>query len=240
MYHMVRSHLPGSRHNKLRVTPDMFERQVRWLAASGWSFQSMSELLDADASPSEKRVCITFDDGYLDNLEQAMPILKKHGAKATLFLVADRASCPDWPAQRKASKAGSDLSREVRMNDAQVRTLLDSGCFELGSHTVTHPDLTQLDPEARKRQFTESKSTLEKLFGQTIRTFCYPFGLYSPEDPEMLRQCGYEAAVTTQQGIADMTTFDPMELPRVKVSGKEGMFAFKLRIRTGYRGWKRK
>jgi peptidoglycan/xylan/chitin deacetylase (PgdA/CDA1 family) len=143
MYHMVREHVPGSRANKMRVRPADFEKQVRWLKENGWEFVTVSEIVDR--REGRKRVAITFDDGYRDNLVHALPILQKHDAKMTLYLVADRESCPDWPAQRRVSRAGSDLSREERLTDDDVRELAASGLVELGSHTLTHVDLTQVD-----------------------------------------------------------------------------------------------
>lgn len=237
MYHMVREHVRGSRANKMRVRPADFERQVRWLKDDGWEFVTVSEIVDRPSGG--KRVAITFDDGYRDNLTEALPILRAHGAKATLYLVADRASCPDWPAQRRASRAGSDLSSEERLTDDDVRELVAAGVVELGSHTVTHVDLTQVDGEVKERELADSKSLIEDLSGRPVRTFCYPFGLFSEGDPERLRSLGYEAALTVEQGISDPRRDDPMRWKRVKVSGAEGMFAFRLRMRTGLRGWKK-
>jgi peptidoglycan/xylan/chitin deacetylase (PgdA/CDA1 family) len=237
MYHMVREHVPGSRANKMRVRPEDFDAQVRWLKENGWEFVTVSEI--ADRREGGKRVAITFDDGYRDNLVHALPILQKHGAKMTLYLVADRESCPDWPAQRRASRAGSDLSKEERLTDDEVREMVASGLVELGSHTMNHVDLTQVDEETKRRELAESKCVMEELSGQPVRTFCYPFGLFAEGDPERLRELGYEAALTVEQGISDPVNDDPMHWKRVKVSGVEGMFAFRLRMRTGVRGWKR-
>ncbi len=237
MYHMVREEIPGSRHNKLRVSPAEFEKQVRWLKEDGWEFVTVSEILDR--SEGGKRVAITFDDGYRDNLVHALPVLKKHGAKMTLYLVADRSVCPDWPAQRKAARAGSDLSSEERLSDAEVKELVASGLVELGSHTITHMDLTRVTGEEKEREVKGSRTMIEALCGQPVRTFCYPFGLFSDGDPGRLREMGYEAALTVEQGISDPKRDDPMFWKRVKVSGEEGMFSFRLRMRTGFRGWKK-
>jgi peptidoglycan/xylan/chitin deacetylase (PgdA/CDA1 family) len=237
MYHMVREHVPGSRANKMRVRPGDFEKQVRWLKEDGWEFVTVSGILDQPAGG--RRVAITFDDGYRDNLVHALPVLRKHGAKMTLYLVADRESCPDWPAQRRSSRAGSDLSREERLTDDEVRELVASGLVELGSHTLNHVDLTQVDDDTKTRELAESKTAIEALADQPVRTFCYPFGLVGEGDPERLRALGYEAALTVEQGISDPVRDDPMRWKRVKVSGVEGMFAFRLRMRTGLRGWKK-
>lgn len=237
MYHMVREAIPGSRYNKLRVPPEEFEKQVRWLKEEGWEFVTVSDLLDR--REGKKRVAVTFDDGYRDNLLHALPVLRKYGAKMTLYLVADRSLVPDWPAQRKQSRAATDLSSEKRLTDEEVKELVASGLVEVGSHTVTHVDLTQVDGEEKDWELTASRALLQEISGQPVRTFCYPFGLFSEEDSERLREVGYEAALTVEQGISDPTSEDPMRWKRVKVSGTEGMFSFRLRMRTGLRGWRR-
>lgn len=240
MYHLVRNPIKGSRYNKLRVSPEKFDQQLRWLNEEGWHFQFASQLLNPAPGKLEKRVIITFDDGYEDNLTNALPLLEKHNAVATLFLVADRKACLDWPAQRKAARAQSDLSKEKRLSDEQVRNLIESGRFEIGSHTITHPDLTTLEHTEKIHQLQESKRQLEDKFGVPVNTFCYPFGLYSPRDPEQVENAGYSLAFTTEQGIATVQTGIEFEWPRVKVSGTEGLYAFGLRMRTGFRGLKRR
>ena len=85
MYHMVSAQGEAKKHRGLRVEPAMFERQVAWLAANGWQFVTMAELTERDFRGG-KQVAITFDDGYEDNLLNALPILQKYDAKATLYL----------------------------------------------------------------------------------------------------------------------------------------------------------
>ena len=234
MYHMVREHIPGSRYNKLRVPPSLFDAQIRWLRDNGWEFVTLSALLDQTSG--RKRVAITFDDGYRDNLTHALPVLERYDACMTLYLVADREQCPDWPGQRKAARADSDLSREIRLSDSEVQEMLASGRVELGSHGMFHADLTKVDDGQRTQELRSSKALIESTFGVRVRSFCYPFGLFHPDDPARLRDIGYEAAVTTDQGIVDRGKDDPMLWPRVKVSGTEGMYAFRLRMHKGRRG----
>lgn len=231
MYHMVRGPLPGGRFNKMRVAPDLFRKQVEWLAKDGWNFRFFSEILDGSPVP-EKTVVLTFDDGYRDNLLNALPVLDRFNAKATLFPVIHREAGYDWSTHKKTSHTGGELGAEPKLSDDEIRTMLASGLIELGGHTVMHANLPSLTEEEAWQEIHGCKTALEETFGVPARTFCYPFGLFGPREIELTRKAGFIGAVTTEQGTGGS---DPFTLPRVKVSGTEGMFAFRLRLRTGRR-----
>lgn len=234
MYHMVCESRPGAAFNKLRVSPGRFEEQLRWLRDDGWSFAHMAQLEAPDALP-EKTVVLTFDDGYEDNLLHADPLLERYGACATLYLVEDRFD-RDWSTSKKAHHDSGELMRESKLSDAQVRQLLDSGRWELGGHTRTHANLARLDEQERRREIAAARESLAALFSTPLRSFAYPFGIYTEQDVELVREAGFGTAVTTREGIPANPARQALELPRVKVSGKDGLFAFRLRLRSGRRG----
>lgn len=237
MYHMVAEHRQGARFNKLRVTPRMFEQQIRWLSENGWHFATMSELMQKRVLP-EKTVAITFDDGYEDNYLQAYPVLKKYAAKATLYLVVDRFD-RDWSTSKKAHHDSGELMHEPKLSDAQVEEMLASGLVELGGHTMTHANLIKLDREARLGEIVAARETLQKRFAQDVSSFAYPFGIYDEQDVSICANAGFLSAVTTEEGIDQDRFSAPYLLKRIKISGKDSMFAFRLRMKTGQRGWKR-
>jgi len=233
MYHMVREGIPGARFNKMRVPPDLFHKQVEWLVRDGWTFCFLSEILDGSSRGGDKRVVLTFDDGYQDNFVHALPVLRKFNAKATLFPVIHREAGYDWSTHKKTSHDGGELGREPKLADDEIRTMLATGLVELGGHTLKHPNLPALPEEEAWHEIHGCKVALENTFSVPCPTFCYPFGLYGTREAELSRKAGFSGAVTTEQGIGSE---DPFALPRVKVSGTEGMFAFRLRMRTGKRG----
>ncbi|MCY3813398.1 MAG: polysaccharide deacetylase family protein [Gammaproteobacteria bacterium] len=233
MYHMIRQRLPGGRFNKLRVAPDRFEQQLRHLTENGWHFAFLSELADLAGTP--KTVVLTFDDGYRDNYTAAHPLLAKYGAKATLFLVVDRFD-RDWSTTKKAHHDSGELMREEKLSDAELRTMLDSGLWELGAHTLTHALLTDLSDSERRHEVADAKTDIEAHFDTEVNAFAYPFGIYTDEDVATVDQAGYRFAVTTDAGISTDIEVEALRLKRVKISGKEGRLGFVTRLRTGRRG----
>lgn len=231
MYHMVREHIDGAKFNKLRVIPEQFEQQVRWLKEQGFTFVTMQELIDQWGKLPEKTVAITFDDGYLDNLENAFPILEKYQAKATIYVVVDRHN-RDWSVYKKAHHNTGELMQEPKLTDQQVIQLAQSGLIEIGSHTMTHSNLKQCTDEQSLAEIVQSKHHLQQLIGQDVNSFAYPFGIYLERDVHHAQQAGYLTAVTTVEGI-DTTQPDFLQLKRIKVSGKDGLFRFKRKMMYG-------
>lgn len=233
MYHMVRQGRRGARFNKLRVAPETFERQLRYLVEHGWRFAFLSELAERPVAP--KTVALTFDDGYRDNYLTAHPLLVKYGAKATLFLVVDRFD-RDWSTTKKAHHDSGELMREEKLSDADVRAMLASGAWELGAHTLTHALLRDLDDAERQREVVDARAAIETRFDTEVTSFAYPFGIYDADDVATVARAGYRFAVTTDPGISTRIADEALTLKRIKVSGREGLFGFTLRLRSGRRG----
>lgn len=234
MYHMVSEHRPGARFNKLRVTPAAFDEQLRWLQGEGWHFASMRDLQRPDMLP-EKTVVLTFDDGYEDNILNADPILERYGAVATLYLVEDRFE-RDWSTSKKAHHDSGELMREPKLRDEQVRAMLASGRWELGGHTRTHANLATLNAHDRELEIAGARRSLAEHFSTPVDSFAYPFGIYGSADVLAARDAGFAAAVTTVEGIPGDLAAEALELPRIKVSGKDSLRSFRQRLRTGRRG----
>lgn len=233
MYHMVCDHRPGTRFNKLRVTPAAFAQQIQWLQQRGFHFVFASQLFSSEPLPA-KSVCITFDDGYEDNLLAADPVLARFGAVATLYLVGDRTG--GWSSKKKAHHADDELQAEPKLSDAQVKSMLATGRWELGGHTKTHANLTTIDDAEARDEIAAARSDFVAAFGVAPATFAYPFGLFEAKHAAMVREAEYSGAVTVEPGIAPRPYGDPMSVPRVKISGKDGMISFALRMRGGKRG----
>ena len=233
MYHMISEHRPRTRFNKLRVPPKAFRQQVAWLGKKGFSFGFASELF-GNKPPSGKIVCLTFDDGYRDNLLEADKVLAEFDGKATLYLVEERDG--GWSSKKKNHHGDDELGSEPKLSDDEVRDLLTTGRWELGGHTRTHANLNQLSPEEAKEEIVSAKETFREKFSCEAPTFAYPFGIFNNEHVTLVREAGYLGAMTTDAGISPLPLQDPYRICRIKVSGKEGMLGFLMRMRSGKRG----
>lgn len=237
MYHMIRPPIRGARFNSIRVSPEVFEWQLKWFTDHGFVFLTMADL--AKGVRQERAVVLTFDDGFEDNYTAAFPLLKKYGARATLYLVAERHDGRDWSTQKKAHHDTGELLKEPKLSDEQVREMVDSGVFELGAHTKTHVNLSKASGEEKRSEIIGSKKLLEEQFTVPVTSFAYPFGIWDPQDRDVVKEGGFSTAVTTDRGVTPYPYENPLELRRIKVSGREGKFAFRLRLRTGRRSlWK--
>jgi peptidoglycan/xylan/chitin deacetylase (PgdA/CDA1 family) len=191
----------------LSVTPDMFARQMAWLADNGYTGIRMDRMMACLRGASlcpPKPVVLTFDDGYQDAYDEAFPILQRHGFTATFYIVSNFVNQPGY------------------MNWGELMALYDAG-MEIGSHTVDHYDLTTLDPYEANRQIVQSKADIERGLGQPVVSFCYPVGKYTGPITVMVSAAGYESATTTRN---DWDYSNPFTLPRVRVSGSTTLDGF--------------
>lgn len=225
-YHSIDRAPAGTPLPKLHVSPDMFERQCRWLARLGMRGVSMSEGYRAlRAGNAGKLVAITLDDGYQDNVRNAAPILQRHGFGATCYVVTDTIGGNNaWDAVLGVPRA--------MMSEGELRTWHQQG-LEIGSHTRTHPHLDRLDPAALAAELSESRQRLQALTGAPVEHFCYPYGDHNAAVVEAARQAGYVTATTTRKGIARPSD-DPLQLPRISINGGRGISKFVLYAATPY------
>lgn len=223
MYHNLGVPPQGARLRNLYVRVGAFARQMFLLKLLGYKGLSMSAAMPYLRGEKQGRVAvITFDDGYVDTLEQALPILQKHGFSATCYVISQRTGqYNDWD-------AASLNVRKSLMNDAQVQAWHAAG-MEVGAHSRTHPRLTGCTDAELLDEIAGSKADLEVLIGEPVTQFCYPYGDLDERVVAATRQAGYDAATTVQRGRA-RSGDDVMLLRRVLVSGSTypHLFLFKL------------
>jgi peptidoglycan/xylan/chitin deacetylase (PgdA/CDA1 family) len=193
------------------------------MRALGLRGVSMREGLEAlRGTARSNRVVLTFDDGYLDTLGEAAPLLARYGFGATCYLVSDRVGA------HSAWDDGHPGERRPLMSREQVGRWLEAG-MEIASHSCTHPWLDRVDDADAAREISDSRAALERTFGVAVDHFAYPFGGFTARTVDLVGRAGYRSAVTTQPGIARPTD-DPLRLPRLLVDGRRGLARFLLQM----------
>ncbi len=250
-----------------------FDEMMGWIAS--W-FNVLPLDIAVDSLKSEKlprrSAAITFDDGYADNHDVALPILQHHGLPATFFIATGfldggrmwndtiieslrhckqpqldlsplKLGCHDIISSEQkrgaieaiigqikyrtiaerleiteqiAELAEVQPANNLMMTSQQVLAMKHAG-MQIGAHTVSHPILARTDTRTARQEIAASKTRLESLLGQPVRTFAYPNGKpgsdYLPEHPEIVRELGFSLAVSTTWGVARQST-DLFQLPR--------------------------
>jgi peptidoglycan/xylan/chitin deacetylase (PgdA/CDA1 family) len=184
----------------LFVAPRDLQRQIRKLKSWGYRLVSFGDLAAGiGAGQGAGLAALTFDDGLADNLHSLMPLLRAERVPATVFVVSG------WLGQPYPEAPWARI-----LTAADVRKLRHMG-VEIGSHTVSHADLTSLDYEDAFGELTASKRDLEAVVGAPVDVAAYPYGRASEETVAACRAAGYLAACRTS-GKGSWS--EPHNLPR--------------------------
>lgn len=228
MYHQIeQAPARGGAFRSLYVAPANFARQMALLRRLGYRGLSMSDLLPyLRGERTGKVVGITFDDGYLNNLVHALPVLQRHGFTATCYVVSQQlGKTNEWD-------HAEGIAPAALMNVAQLRQWR-SGGQEVGAHTRHHARLTQLDAASAGDEIGGCKVELEGQLDAPVRHFCYPYGDYAAEHVAMARAAGFATVTTTRRSRVAAGT-DLLQLPRVPVVRATSLPLLWLKVATGY------
>jgi len=215
MYHKVNDVLG----NSVTVPVSLFDEQLAQLAELGYNPVSLEDVLTyyRDRVPlPDKAVLITFDDGYLDNLENAVPVLRRHGYPAVLFVPIGYLDETRPLPHDEYLAAGGILNRTL---DWEQLRELEAGGVRIESHGIGHRPLADLELDEATREITLSKLRLEDRLGRRVEAFAYVKGSeahYRPVHLSLLRQAGYQLAFTSISGANGVHT-DPLQLHRYNV-----------------------
>ncbi|MEP7335939.1 MAG: polysaccharide deacetylase family protein [Actinomycetota bacterium] len=209
MYHRIDALDPSlpAITRRLTVDPRDFNAQMKWLVAHGYRTITQQQLFDAlfgGRRLPAKPVMITFDDGYRNVFGKASPILDRLSLRATAYVIVGRISNGD----------PSFLTR------GQLRALERRG-VEIGSHTLTHRDLTSLSSSELRHELLESRLALERALGHPVQWLAYPYGAYDARVVRMARGAGYVLGVTTRSGFRQHGRA-PLELRRIEILDSAG------------------
>ena len=226
LYHHVGP--PSTVYPEMSITPERFERQIRWLVRHGYVGVTAPDWLawrrEGKRLPA-RPIWLTFDDAYEDTAKYALPIIKRCGFSATVFVVTSQVGGTNTWDPAKGSKSPRLMTAQ------QIQHWAGQG-IEFGAHTRTHPDLTALGERELSDEVGGSAQDLSRILGTRVVSFAYPYGFYN----NAAKQCAcasFDLAFTCEEGLNDLET-DPHLLRRTTISPRETMTGFRSRARLGW------
>ncbi len=205
MYHLIREDVYGP-YEKLFVRPSEFEAQLTYLDSEGYEY-----LFAEDWRLTEKpSVIITLDDGYDDNYTEMFPILKAHGARATVFLVT------------------SLIDTDGYLTSDMIREMASSGLVSFQCHTANHVDLAHQSEEGVRREFDESCALIEGLSGKPVSAIAYPAGSYNDTVLAVAKE--YFSFAYTTRSPNNTPEYTPLTVPRHYIARALPMTSFKAMV----------
>lgn len=212
MYHSVAN--VKNNTNPIIIPPAKLDEEMKYLKDNGYYTITMANLyayFTNNTPIPQKSVVLTFDDGYNNNYTTMLPILKKYGFRATIFVITAFIN-----------------KRPGYLTSIQLKKLQAYG-MDIESHTVNHLPLAELPKAQQLKELIDSKAFLEKLLDKKINYIAYPDGSYNKDTIECAKAAGYTMAFTTD-GRWSMKKNGLLTLDRDYISSKYDMSIFKDRI----------
>ncbi|MBH0111339.1 glycosyltransferase [Novosphingobium sp. YJ-S2-02] len=212
MYHrIVEDGPPGLA--QWRTSPQDFAAQLQWLADNGYTGVTLARMAEAFTQGKPlpaKSVVITFDDATRDFLDNALPLLHRHGFPAALFVPTGAVGwCAHWDRGHGEPAPILDWEEIASLTNCDVT---------VGSHAMDHVRLTGLPPRDLARELIGSRATLEGRLGTAPDAIAYPFGAFDPAIRDMTADCGYALGLTCVEGLITRDA-DMLALRRQEVKG---------------------
>jgi peptidoglycan/xylan/chitin deacetylase (PgdA/CDA1 family) len=219
-------HRVADARDELAVASRRFREQMDFLASGGYRVVDVMQAaaLLAQGDSVERTIGLSFDDGYLDLAENALPVLSEHGFRATVFVatgVTDGRASFAWYRRQPPLLTWDDIVE------------LDGGTFEFEAHTETHPNLLDVDDERAAAEIVGSRAELESRLGRPVTAFSYPAGLFGPRERRLVIAAGYEVAVSCEPGV-NLPSTDRFTLRRRQIDSRDRLLDFRAKVGGGH------
>ncbi len=218
MYHQIAG--PPETSDRLAVPPGAFAAQLAHLYAAGFTTLTASALAaavsDGTGALPARPVVLTFDDGFADFHREALPLLRRYGFTATVFVTTG------WIQDAGPWSAGSRPGQMLTWG--QIRESAAAG-VEIAAHSHRHPQLDQLTDADLRRELHDSKALLEDGLGRPVPGLAYPFGYSSTRVRRAARAAGHQYACAVGNMIAG-PAWDPFAVPRLTIRRSTGLRSF--------------
>ncbi len=221
-------HRVSDDRDELAVTPSSFAEQMDYLASEAYRVVDVLSAIDLleSGKPLARTVALTFDDGFLDLAEHALPILSEHDFSGTVFVapaVTDGRTSFSWYQEEQPPLLAWE----------DILELDRDGTLRFEAHSLTHPNLPALDDDEARLEISGSKLELENRLGRVVRAFSYPSGLYGEREERIAAEAGYQVAVSCEPGVNDRST-DRFALRRRQVDGRDSLLDFRAKLGGGH------
>lgn len=220
MYHRIAS-IPGDRN---ALPPNKFAEQLSYLARNGFTTITPKMLFTAytEGIPLPKKpILLTFDDGYVDNYTEAMPLLKHYKMNAVVFPIANWIGKDNnWENfHKKPTKT---------MTWNELSAWRDNG-LQIEGHTFNHPFLTNCTQEQLCIELSDSRAVLESNLQMPIDFLCYPYGFFNTETVSAVKAAGYKGAFAIFDHVS-LWKLNLYALPRIPIPSHQSMWEFRLKV----------
>lgn len=220
-------HRVADDRDELAVSPASFGRQMAYLASESYRVVDVVEAVDLleRGFLRPRTIGLSFDDGYLDVAEHALPILAGHGFRATVFVapgVIDGSAWFDWYKSPPPVLDWDDIAE-----------LDEDGTLRFEAHSLTHPNLRTLDDHVARREIAGSKLELERRLGRPVEAFSYPSGLFGERERRLVAGARYRIAVSCEPGVNGPGT-DRFALRRRQIDGRDSLLDFRAKLGGGH------
>lgn len=211
---------------------DMLEKHFKLIKRMGFETLTFKDLADKRLihrlEPGKRYIIITVDDGYTDNYDLLLPMLKRYNFKAVVYAVTGE-KFNRWDVE-----VDSNPEKPVTlMDEYQLKALSDSGYVEIGGHTLSHPHLNTLSREEQLQEMLQNKQQLERITGDELVSFAYPYGSHNQDSKDLAKELGYQFAVATNSG--PLTTHqDLFQIRRIAIFPKTDVFGLWRKINGSY------
>lgn len=204
----------------LTVSAELFEHQLELIGRRGLRTGGLDDLTALAAGrPLPPTAFLTFDDGFRDNYETVLPLLRERSQRAFVFVLpplVDSGAALAWPEVAADADRHPETMRSVTW--PMLEEMAAAG-FEVGSHGLSHAHLPRLEGEELRQELLDSRQRIAARLG-SCETIAYPFGEWSPEVAAAAAECGYRFAfslpVKTGQRLAG-----PHSIPRINVDYRD-------------------
>lgn len=230
MYHRLGKPQENSMFKGHYVEKEVFEAQLKLLKNLKFQLTNVSELLPMGSSGTSatrtfKPIAITFDDGYQSFYEVAMALLKKIDGSATVFVVSGQVGeTNSWDIQK-----GDSI--EKLMDWDELKISVKEG-FEVGSHTINHVHLSEVDDDKAREEIFNSKQMVEERLNIQCDSFCYPYGSQNQRVLDLVQQAGYKVGCSTCKGLWRAGT-NPYLVPRINIRRDTGVAGLLYKLWRG-------